>query len=134
MSIGKTFLLLLVGTTCVGSLAMASPLAEERIRVEQRMEKSEDLSIVAVYGMCCKTCAIGIGKKVRTLKFVNVNTPQGGIRIDKDHLLLEIQLKTGQKLDHEETVEAIRKAGYKPVRIYEQAEHGIEMTLVAEEE
>jgi hypothetical protein len=80
--------------------------------------------VLAVDGMCCRNCGIGIGKKVCTLDFVDTEALPKGIKIDRKNSLLTVALKEGEELDTASLTEAVRKAGYSPVRLYKRGEAG----------
>ena len=126
----KFTIIALIATALV-AVAEGPTLEEEKKVATERIETTKNLAVVAVDGLCCKSCAIGVGKKVRKLDFVDLKSLDKGIAIDKERFLLEVALKDGKRLDHDEIVKAIRKAGYEPARIYERdGEKAVSMTPV----
>jgi hypothetical protein len=73
---------------------------------------------VAVDGMCCRTCAIGISKKVYRLNFVDPAALTKGVNVDRENGLLTVAIKDGQDLQANPLITAIVRAGYEPGRIY----------------
>lgn len=85
----------------------------------ERLVNSPGHVVVAVDGMCCRTCSIGISKKVYRLDFVNVKALNKGTEVDRHNGLLTVALKPGQELQTNPLIVAIKKAGYEPVRLYQ---------------
>ncbi|MDA0990735.1 MAG: heavy metal-associated domain-containing protein, partial [Verrucomicrobia bacterium] len=110
-------------------------LSAERLKVEQRLASQTNAAIFAVNGMCCRNCSIGIGKMVCELPFVDTAVLPKGVKVDRKDSLLTVALKPGTAVDQESLVEAIRKAGYDPVRFYQQNQDGsLQMSEVPPEE
>lgn len=96
------------------------PFADEKSLVTERLTEKPDTVILAVDGMCCRTCAIGIGKKTCLLEFVDTEAlPPKGVLVDRVNSLLTVSIKKGEVVNVASLVEAIRKAGYNPVRFYQ---------------
>jgi len=102
----------------------ADGLARERTTVESRLSGQTNQVILAVNGLCCRSCAIGIGKKVCGLDFVDTNSLPRGVKVDRKNSLLTVSVKNSETIDPESLSQAIRKAGYDPVRIYQHSGDG----------
>jgi hypothetical protein len=102
----------------------ADGLAKERTTVESRLSGQTNQIILAVNGLCCRSCAIGIGKKVCGLDFVDTNSLPRGVKVDRKNSLLTVSVKNSEMIDPEALSQAIRKAGYDPVRIYQNSDDG----------
>ena len=104
-------------------------LADEKKLVTERLTEKPDTVILAVDGMCCRTCALGIGKKACQLEFVDTAAlPPTGVHIDRANSLLTVSVKKGEVVNVASLAEAIRKAGYNPVRFYQLVE-GKKLTI-----
>ncbi len=104
-------------------------LADEKKLVTERLTEKPDTVILAVDGMCCRTCALGIGKKACQLEFVDTAAlPPTGVHIDRANSLLTVAVKKGEVVNVASLAEAIRKAGYNPVRFYQLVE-GKKLTI-----
>ena len=104
-------------------------LADEKKLVTERLMEKPDTVILAVDGMCCRTCALGIGKKACQLEFVDTAAlPPTGVHIDRANSLLTVAVKKGEVVNVASLAEAIRKAGYNPVRFYQLVE-GKKLTI-----
>ena len=102
----------------------AEELARERTTVKSRLSGQTNQVILAVNGLCCRSCAIGIGKKVCGLDFVDTNSLPRGVKVDRKNSLLTVSVKNSETIDPESLSQAIRKAGYDPVRIYQNSDDG----------
>jgi len=99
------------------------PLTDEKKLVKERLTEKPDTVILAIDGMCCRTCALGIGKKACQLEFVDTAAlPPKGVDVDRVNSLLTVSVKKGEVVDVASLAEAIRKAGYNPVRFYQLVE------------
>ena len=115
-----TFLLAMALSIVGAAEPIIDPLASEKKLVTQRLTEKPDTVILAVDGMCCRTCAIGIGKKTCLLEFVDTEAlPPKGVAVDRINSLLTVSVKQGKIIDVASLVKAIRKAGYSPVRFYQ---------------
>jgi len=104
-------------------------LADEKKLVTERLTEKPDTVILAVDGMCCRTCALGIGKKACQLEFVDTAAlPPTGVHIDRANSLLTVAVKKGEVVNVASLAEAIRKAGFNPVRFYQLVE-GKKLTI-----
>lgn len=119
----------------IALLALATPflgLAEEKLDalspeqalVEKKLSGDAALLVVAVNGMCCRTCAIGIGKKVCQLDFVDTEVLPKGVAVDRENSLLTVSVIEGEAIDVPSLVQAIHAAGYDPVRLYQRDADG----------
>ena len=126
----RTRLSMLTSLFVVAALSVAQaaesatdPLPDEKKLVKERLTEKPDTVILAVDGMCCRTCALGIGKKAGRLEFVDTAAlPPTGVAIDRINSLLTVSIKKGEVVDIASLAEAIRKAGYNPVRFYQLVE------------
>ena len=115
-------ILFVVATLSVAQAAESAtdPLTDEKKLVKERLTEKPDTVILAVDGMCCRTCAIGIGKKTCLLEFVDTAAlPPKGVLVDRVNSLLTVSIKKGEVVNVASLAEAIRKAGYNPVRFYQ---------------
>ena len=107
----------------ISCLALAEetsdPLEVEKALVEEKLTKEQNQVVLAVDGLCCRSCAIGIGKKVCKLTFVDPEALPKGVTVDRKNSLLTVAVKENESIDIDELAKAIRKAGYKPVRLYQ---------------
>lgn len=94
-------------------------LLKEKSLAQTKLLEKPDHLILAVNGMCCRNCAIGIGKKVSGVENVDTEALPKGIHIDRQNGLLTVAVKKGSKINYNQLYEAIRKAGYDPVRLYQ---------------
>ena len=118
-------ILFVVATLSVAQAAESAtdPLTDEKKLVKERLTEKPDTVILAVDGMCCRTCAIGIGKKTCLLEFVDTAAlPPKGVLVDRVNSLLTVSIKKGEVVNVASLAEAIRKAGYSPVRFYQLVE------------
>ena len=118
-------ILFVVATLSVAQAAESAtdPLTDEKKLVKERLTEKPDTVILAVDGMCCRTCALGIGKKACRLEFVDTAAlPPTGVLIDRVNSLLTVSIKKGEVVNVASLAEAIRKAGYSPVRFYQLVE------------
>ena len=99
-------------------------LSAERAKVEAKLAGNPSQIVLAVNGLCCRNCAIGIGKKVCKLDFVDTDALPKGVKVDRKNSLLTVSLKQNEKVDLTSLATAIRKAGYEPVRLYQRIENG----------
>lgn len=106
-------------------------LRKERDIVKARLAENPDQVILAVNGLCCRTCAVGIGNKVCKLDFVDVTTLPKGVKVDRKESLLTVSIKSGKNIDLSSLIEAIRKAGYDPVRFYRKIHDSVTVTKIA---
>ena len=100
-------------------------LSAERVIVDAKLREQSNQVILAVNGLCCRNCAIGIGKKVCNLDFVDTEALPKGVKVDRKNSLLSVAIKENEKVDIPSLAKAIRKAGYSPVRLYQPAENGV---------
>ena len=103
-------------------------LMKEWSTISARLPGQTNQIILAVNGLCCRSCAIGIGKKVCTLDFVDTNSLPRGVKVDRKNSLLTVSVKDAEAIDPESLTRAIRKAGYDPVRLYRRTADG-ELTV-----
>ena len=96
----------------------------EQAVVEATLNEHPNFIVLAVNGLCCRSCAIGIGKKVCELDFVNTDALPKGVKVDRKHSLLTVAVKDKEAIDISSLTHAIRKAGYEPVRLYQRIENG----------
>ncbi|MDM3870466.1 cation transporter [Porticoccus sp. W117] len=121
--------------TTISVVAAPEPRPEsEELRADQQQVATTWLATsnkvaVAVDGLCCATCGIGVKKKVQKLKFV----AKKGVKLDVENAMALITLKDGHSADADAIVAAIRKAGYSPVRVYQYSEQGPQVHIVAKE-
>ena len=99
-------------------------LSAETVAVEAKLTEQPNQIVLAVNGLCCRSCAIGIGKKVCKLDFIDTNALPQGVKVDRKNSLLTVAVKQNEKIDVPALAEAIRKAGYDPVRLYQRIENG----------
>jgi len=132
----KTLILLFVfslglsGALYCEELPAKELLAEKSVVQTKLLEESNRL-VLAVNGMCCRNCAIGIGKKVAEVGNVDTKALPKGIIIDREHGLLTVAVKEGAKIEYSKLFDAIRKAGYDPVRLYQMgANNSLVMTQI----
>lgn len=105
-----------------GLSAEALPSAEmlkEKSLVQAKLLETPNRLILAVNGMCCRNCAIGIGKKVAQVGNVDTQALSKGIHIDRVNGLLTVAVKEGAMVNYPSLYDAVRKAGYDPVRLYQ---------------
>lgn len=105
----------------------AKELLAEKSIVQTKLLAESNRLVLAVNGMCCRNCAIGIGKKVAEVGNVDTKALPKGIIIDREHGLLTVAVKEGAKIEYSKLFDAIRKAGYDPVRLYQM---GVNNSLV----
>ena len=122
-------------TTAVFAATPALSEEEQEVRASQQQAANTYVVpagtkvAVAVDGLCCATCGIGVKKKVQKLKFV----AKKGVEIDVDHSMAIISLKEANKMDQGAIVAAIRKAGYEPVSIYHWDGSSVKESVIAQE-
>lgn len=121
----RLFILALLIASFAGTAAAQDiDLEEEKIQVKVAFKGNSEQLVVAVNGMCCRSCAIGIGRKVCKLDFVDTKTLPKGVKVDRKTGLLTVAVKSGEEMDFVSLAKAIRDAGYDPVRIYQQLDDG----------
>ena len=113
-------LLTAMATAVYGDQENKIALSKERSAVESHIANTKNQAVLAVNGLCCRSCAIGIGKKVVDLDFIDTEVLPNGVKVDRKNSLLIVSIKEGMKIDLPTLVKAINNAGYKPVRLYEQ--------------
>ena len=99
-------------------------LKVELATVEAKLAEQPNHIILTVNGLRCQNCAIGIGKKVCKLDFIDTEALPRGVKIDRKNSLLTVAVKKNEKIDAASLTDAIRKAGYDPVRLYHRIEDG----------
>ena len=131
----KKFIVLLCAliTSAVFAASPEPRPESEELRADQKQAATSWLVAsnkvaVAVDGLCCATCGIGVKKKVQKLKFV----AKKGVKLDVKNAMALITLKEGKSADTDAIVSAIRKAGYDPVRVYHYSEQGPQITVVVQ--
>lgn len=97
---------------------------KEYVVIESILTKNSSQVVLMVDGLCCKNCAIGIGKKVRDLDFVDIKKLKKGVQIDRLNGLLTVAIQDGKDPDLKAIYKAIQKAGYKPTRLYRKSKDG----------
>ena len=129
-----TFICALMTTVAVSASAELSRQDQE-LRANQQKAASTYVVeagakvAVAVDGLCCATCGIGVKKKIQKLDFV----AKKGVEIDVDNSMAIISLKEANKMDQDAIVTAIRKAGYEPVSFYHWDGCCVKETVIAQE-
>jgi len=75
---------------------------------------------MAIYtkGLICKSCGIGIRKQLGKLAQLDKTKLNKGVSFDLGTQLVTIALKPNQSLSTQTVAEAIKKAGYTPVKAY----------------
>ena len=91
---------------------------ELQVQVQTRLADLDGGVALWVKGMICKSCGIGIRKKVSKLDFVNTDILEKGVEMDIEHMLLYVAIQDGAEVDAGQLGEAIRKAGYLPISLY----------------
>ncbi|PCJ60242.1 MAG: hypothetical protein COA79_08710 [Planctomycetota bacterium] len=86
--------------------------------IKSSLKKNPGYTIVAVNGLCCNTCAIGIGKKVSKVSAVDKKKLPKGVELDRKNGLLTVAVKKGESIDVAKLASAIRDAGYEPTNAY----------------
>jgi len=106
-------------------------LMAEKSVVQTKLLSEPNRLVLAVNGMCCRNCAIGIGKKVATVGNIDTKALPKGISIDRENGLLTVAVKEGAKVEYAKLFDAIRKAGYDPVRMYQMGtDHSLVVTNI----
>ncbi len=109
-------------------------LSTERTMVEAKLAKEPNQVVLAVNGMCCRNCAIGIGKKVCQLGFIDTDALPKGVKVDRKNSLLTVAVKKDETVDVAALARTIRKAGYNLVRLYQRVENGsLEVTEISDD-
>jgi copper chaperone CopZ len=97
---------------------------EKKELIKSILTKNNQYLVVSVNGMCCRNCAIGIGKKVNELDYVDANELPKGIHIDRKNSLLTVAIKVDHMAQMDSLFAAIRKAGYDPQVLYQMDKKG----------
>ena len=106
-------------------------LLKEKSLVQAKLLEKPNQLVLAVDGMCCSNCAVSIGKKIADVKSVDTDNLSKGITVDRENGLLTVALKKGVKVDYKNLYDAIRKAGYSPVRLYTlNSDHTVSLTHI----
>ena len=100
------------------SASAEEELVVDKSLVKERLEKSPNNVIFSVNGMCCRTCAIGIGNKMFDLDFIDKSTYKKGVKIDRVNGLLTVAIKSGKTPNIQSLVTAILEAGYDPATFF----------------
>jgi len=99
-------------------------LEQERAKAEARLSDNANQVVLAVDGLCCKNCGIGIGNKVCKLGFIDTDALPKGVKVHRKEALLTVAVKENEPVDFDSLIKAIREAGYDPVRVYERNDDG----------
>jgi len=92
---------------------------EQLAQAAQEKLKTMDHGVaIWVNGLVCKSCAIGIRKKIRRQGFVDQKLLNKGVDMDPDRMLVYIAIKKDHKADFAALAKAIKQAGYLPKRTY----------------
>ena len=110
---------LLTSTAFAGAPAQTKTeqqlITDQRAAVETLLDANGKTVVVAVNGLCCATCGIGVKKKLQKLDFV----AKKGVLLDIENSMAVVTLKDANVVDQAAIVKAVRKAGYEPVRFYQ---------------
>jgi hypothetical protein len=76
--------------------------------------------IVGLYvkGFICKSCGIGMKKKIANLKFLDTSKLSKGIKVDVPNQLLFLAITKGMQPDFAAINQAVENAGYDPITYY----------------
>ena len=105
-------------------------ITDQRAVAKMLVKSSGKTVAMAVDGLCCPTCGIGVKKNVQKLAFV----ADKGVKIDPANSMLIVTLKQAGVADQDAIVAAVRKAGYDPVRFYRFADSGAKEIAIPEED
>ena len=90
------------------------------------LKARNDVSLLYVRGLVCRSCSIGIRVKVGKLSFVESTRYKRGIELDTKTQLLTVALLPGVKADAKLLGKAIADAGYDPIEWYSLASKKLE--------
>ena len=97
-------------------------MSAQQAAIDATLKEDPNQIVLVVNGLSCPNCAIGIGKKVCELGFIDTEALPKGVKVNAKVSLLTVAIKKDQTIEIEPLVEAIRKAGYDPVRLYQRTE------------
>lgn len=100
-------------------------LEKERAKVAAKLSDIANQVVLAVDGLCCKSCGIGIGNKVCKLEFIDTDALPKGVELHRKDALLTVAVKENEPVDFGSLIKAIREAGYDPIRLYERNDEGV---------
>ena len=108
-------------------------MGEERVAVEDKLAGEDHLVALVVNGLRCPSCAIGIGKKVSRLEFIDTDRLHKGVKVHRKESLLTVAIEQNSTVDLSSLADAIRKAGFDPVRFYAKDKEGcLKVTEISE--
>ncbi|WIO74107.1 heavy-metal-associated domain-containing protein [Porticoccaceae bacterium LTM1] len=105
----------------------AELLATQRATANELISETSNKVVMTVSGMYCPNCAAGVGDEVKKLDFVIADT----VKVDSERALLVVDLKTSGKVDEAALADAVRNAGYQPVRCFRYADGKVNEKMVA---
>ncbi|MEE8046189.1 MAG: hypothetical protein V3T49_05055 [Dehalococcoidia bacterium] len=74
--------------------------------------------VVAVNGIVCEFCSLGVTKKVSKLPFIDHSKYDKGVKVEIEDQMVTIAVKEDADLDAEALFDAIESGGYNPVDIW----------------
>jgi copper chaperone CopZ len=87
--------------------------------VAKQLKGTTNTVFVYAKGMCCPSCSSGVKKHIGELDFVEKTQGDKSIQIDAEHQLVRIALKARATIDMKALSQALGKAGFPAVHLYE---------------
>lgn len=114
----KSSLIILVLVTFASILSAKDTISTKMRASKAKLELKEGMIGLYVKGLICKSCGIGVKKKVSSLTFLDKSKLDRGMKVDASHQLFYIAITKGKTPNFKEIDKAVIGAGYDPVTYY----------------